>query len=168
MVLTQRLWSLRLREGEDMASHLNVFREISNQIENLSSSDGTLQIWGVDLISMLSLSLPDSYEPLIMALQSRSEELTFDFMAGRLLQESTRRQSAHTNGNNSTTGQSAFIAGGSGRYGGRGGKFRGNSSQRAMRMYGCGRSTFGVVDSSRFGNGKKVVGACHYCNKEGH
>ena len=82
MVLTQRLWALRLREGEDMAGHLNVFREITNQIENLSSEDGTSQIQGVDLVSMLSLSLPDSYEPLIMALPSRSEILTFDFMAG--------------------------------------------------------------------------------------
>ena len=130
MILTQRLWSLRLKEGEDMASHLNVFREIANQIENLSNGDGGSQIRGVDLISMLSLSLPDSYEPLIMALQSRSEELTFDFMAGRLLQELTRRQAAHSNGHSTATGQSAFVAGGTGRWGGRGGNFRESQSPR--------------------------------------
>ena len=44
MVLTQRLWALHLREGDDMASHLNAFREITNQIENLSSDEGTSQI----------------------------------------------------------------------------------------------------------------------------
>ena len=49
-----------------MASHLNAVREITNQIENLSSDEGTSQIQGVDLVSMLSLSLPDSYEPLVM------------------------------------------------------------------------------------------------------
>lgn len=113
---------------------------------------------------MLSLSLPDSYEPLIMALQSRSEVLTSDFMAGHLLQESTRRQAAHT-GEGSSPGQSAFIAGG--RFKGRRGSHRGDLSQRGMRFHGCGRSTFGIVDTGRF-EGKKVVGRCHYCNKEGH
>ena len=54
MVLTQRLWALHLREGDDMASHLNAFREIANQIDNLSSDEGTSQIQGVDLVSMLS------------------------------------------------------------------------------------------------------------------
>ena len=63
MILTQRLWALHLREGDDMASHLNAFREIANQIANLSSDEGTSQIQGVDLVSMLSLSLPDLYEP---------------------------------------------------------------------------------------------------------
>ena len=176
MVLTQRLWSLNLREGEDMASHLNTYREIANQIENLSSSDGTSEIQGVDLVSMLSLSLPDSYEPLIMALQSRSEELTFDFMAWRLLQESTRRQAANGNTPSASAGQSAFIAGGSGRHGARGGNFRGNLSMRGARFHGRGgRSTFGVVDIARLGNtganrgpARKVSGRCHYCGKEGH
>ena len=174
MVLTQRLWSLRLREGEDMASHLNEFRDLANQIANLSAGDDSTQIQGVDLVSMLSLSLPDSYEPLIMALQSRSEELTFDFMAGRLLQESTRRQAASANGNGPSNGQSAFVAG-SGRFEGRRGNIRGNKSQRGARFNGRGRSNFGATDATRFGNTganqgreKKVSGRCHYCDKEGH
>ena len=112
MVLTQWLWALHLREGEDMAGHLNAFREIRNQIENLSSDEGISQIKGVDLVSMLSLSLPDSYEPLIMALQSRTETLTFDFMAGQLLQESTCRQALQANNVKPITTQSAFAAGG--------------------------------------------------------
>ena len=153
-----------------------MFREITNQIENLSSEDGTSQIQGVDLVSMLSLSLPDSYEPLIMALLSRSETLTFDFMAGRLLQESTRRQaSAATNGSASNS-QSAFVAGRGNRYGGHGGGgFTGQLSQRAMRFGGRGRASFGSIDPNRLGNAaagrgvaKRMVGKCHYCQKEGH
>ena len=108
-----------------MASHLKEFRDLANQIANLPAGDDSTQIQGVDLVSMLSLSLPDSYKPLIMALQSRSEELTFDFMAGRLPQESTRRQAASANGNGPSDGPSAFGAG-SRRSGGRGGTFRGN------------------------------------------
>ena len=159
-----------------MATHLNEFRDLANQIANLSAGDDSTQIQGVDLVSMLSLSLPDSYEPLIMALQSRSEELTFDFMLARLLQESTRRQAASANGNghSSGNGHSASIAG-SGRFGGRGGDFRGNRSPRGAWFHGQGRSTFGVVESTQFGNAganrgpaKKVPGRCHYCDREGH
>ena len=136
MVLTQRLWALRLPEGEDMTAHLNSFREMANQIENLSSDDGTSQIQGVDLVSMLSVSLPDSYEPLSMALQSRTETLTFDFIAGRLLQESTRRQAAVATNSNPNISQSAFIAGNSNRARGRGGGFRRGQHPRAMQGRG--------------------------------
>jgi len=68
MVLMQRLWSLHLKEGQDMSVHLNSFKELSTQIANLSSNG--IGIPDGDLVSMLSLSLPQSYEPLIMAVQS--------------------------------------------------------------------------------------------------
>ena len=32
MVLLQRLWGLRMVEGDDMAQHLNLFRELANQL----------------------------------------------------------------------------------------------------------------------------------------
>ena len=105
---------------------------------------------------MLSLSLPDSYEPLIMALQSRSEILTFDFMAGRLLQESTRRQASFATSCRPGTVQTAFIAG------------RGGRLARGRGFRGRGRSSFGVVDPARFGNlgagrggAKRMPGKCH-------
>ena len=145
MVLTQRLWSRRQQEGEDMASHLKEIQGPANQIANLSMGNDSTQIQGVDLVSMLSLSRPDSYEPLIMALQSRGEELTFYFMAWRQLQESTCRQAANTNGNGRNNGQSAFIAR-TGRFGGRGGNFWGNKLQRKARFNVWGGSNFGVVD----------------------
>ena len=131
-VLTQRLWALHLREGDNMASHLNAFPENTNQIENLSSDEGTSQIQGVDLVSMLSLSLPDSYEPLVMALQSRSEVLIFDFMARGLLQRSTRWQASMATNGKPGTSQSAIFAGGLGRFGGRGGGIHGGAQGRAM------------------------------------
>ena len=90
MALMQRLWGLRMLEGDDMAQHLNLFREMANQLRSVSQ-DGK----GMDdseLVTILNLSLPESYEPLVMALQSRSDTITFDLMAGRLLQESGRRQ----------------------------------------------------------------------------
>jgi hypothetical protein len=109
MVLMQRLWGLHMREGDDMAVHLNTFRELANQVASLSTEG--IGVVDADLVSMLSLSLPDSYEPLIMALHSRSEVTTFDFLIGRLLQESTRRASQSTNSQGlRIPDNSAFVA----------------------------------------------------------
>jgi len=32
MVLMQRLWALKMTEGQDMAQHLDEFRELANQL----------------------------------------------------------------------------------------------------------------------------------------
>jgi len=92
LILIQRLWGLHLKEGQDMSVHLNSFKELSTQVANLSPNG--IGIPDSDLVSMLSLSLPLSYEPLIMAVQSRADTITFNFLSRRLLQEATRRQAA--------------------------------------------------------------------------
>ena len=88
----QRLWALRMLEGGDMAQHLNRFRELASQVQGLSGNGKAIDENA--LVTLLSLSLPDFYEPIIMALQSRTDDLTFQIFAGRLLQESARRQVA--------------------------------------------------------------------------
>ena len=80
MVLRQRLWGLRMVEGDNMAAHLNKFRELANQIESLSSKGKGME--DNELVTLLSLSLPESYEPIIMALESQAKEVTFDIFAG--------------------------------------------------------------------------------------
>ena len=89
IVIMQRLWGLKMRETDDMVEHLNQFRELANQLRGLSNDGKGME--DSELTTILTLSLPESYEPLIMALQSRSDTITFDTMAGRLLQESGRR-----------------------------------------------------------------------------
>ena len=37
MVLMQRLWALKMSEGQDMAQHHNQFRELANQLRGLST-----------------------------------------------------------------------------------------------------------------------------------
>ena len=111
MVLMQRLWGLRMLEGDDMAQHLNHFREIANQLQSLSEDGKGME--DSELVTILTVSLPQSYKPLVMALQSRSDTITFDLMAGRLLQESGRRQISQgtnpTQGGTSTS-STAFTA----------------------------------------------------------
>jgi len=166
MVLMQRLWSQQLKEGQDMSAGVNTLNKLCTQMANLSP-DG-LGTPDSDLVSILSLSLPASYKPLIMTVQSRADNITFDFFTGRLLQEATRRQapqSTSTHPNNEPV--STFTVGSSFRPGGSRG--RGN-----MRWGNCdiGRSMRGsCLGESRGcgGLGQRVVsGYCHYCNKEGH
>ena len=83
MVLMQRLWGLRMSAGDDMAQHLNLFRELSNQLPSLWQDGKGMD--DTELVTILTLSLPESYEPLVMAVQSRTDTVTFDIMAGRLL-----------------------------------------------------------------------------------
>jgi len=64
MILMQRLWSLHLKEGQDMSALLNNFKELSTQVADLSSN--RISIPDSHQVSMLSLLLPQSYEPLIM------------------------------------------------------------------------------------------------------
>lgn len=173
MVLMQRLWSLKMVEGDDMAQHLNRFRELANQLRSLSL-DGK----GMDdseLVTILTLSLPESYEPLVMALQSRSDTVTFDTMAGRLFQESGRRQITMVTQSvqgSSTSPQTAFTTHQApmAARGGRGRQGRGRGGYRSN-----GREIFrGTVTSELRGN-TRVMGAynpqttkCHYCGKTEH
>ena len=173
MVLMQRLWSLKMVEGDDMAQHLNHFRELANQLRSLSV-DGK----GMDdseLVTILTLSLPESYEPLVMALQSRSDTVTFDTMAGRLLQESGRRQISMLNQSvpgSSTSPPTAFTAQrvSMATRGGRGRQGRGRGGYRWK-----GREVFGPTAGTELRGNSRVIGVqspqstkCHYCGKTGH
>ena len=111
MVLMQRLWGLKMMEGDDMAKHLNQFRELSNQLRSLSVDGKGME--DSELVTILTLSLPESYKLLVMALQSRSDTVTFDTIAGRLLQKAGRRhisQANQTTQGNPHSPQSAFTA----------------------------------------------------------
>jgi len=154
-------------EGDDMAEHLNKFRELATQVESLSGTGKGID--NNELVTLLSLSLPESYEPIIMALQSRADDVTFDIFSSRLLQESARRQVAHTTsqGTHHSTSVTAFAARPYGR--GRGGS-RYNGERGGMRMphvFSLGRSDTGVS----FGKAavtSKPRGKCFYCQKEGY
>ena len=174
IVLLQRLWALKMLEGEDMAQHLNQFCELANQLRSISV-DGQ-GISDSELVTILTLSLPESYEPLVMALQSRSDLVTFDLMAGRLLQESSRwqiGQVAHAiQGSPSpstafTVQRAAYVPRnkkGTRCYGGRGrGGFRGRSTEPQGGGTGRTEPQRSAVHISSAQSTK-----CYYCGKTGH
>jgi len=96
-----------------MAQDLNQFRELASQLRGCSAQGKGLD--DSELVTILTLSLCESYEPLVMALQSGTDHITFDVMAGRLLEELAWRhvgQVTHKIQDNSTTAsrQTAFTA----------------------------------------------------------
>jgi len=133
-----------------MSVHLNSFEEVSTQVANLSPNG--IGIPDGALVSMVSLSLPESYEPLIMAIQSRSERLTFDLLVGLLLPEATRRQAARLSTTNKNTQPLAALAARAGYclpgYAGHGNNGWGN------RVFGRGRG--GVLQVAIVVEGKEL------------
>ena len=83
----RKLCSLRLREGGDMAKHLS---EVSGLVSRLHAMGEKLgEHW---VVAILLSSLPESYSPLITALEGRSEEdLKLEYVKGKLLDEWRRR-----------------------------------------------------------------------------
>jgi len=183
MVLMQRLWALKMSEGQDMAKHLNLFRELANQLRGLSTEGK--EVDDSELLTILTLSLPESYEPLVMALQSRSDIITFDMMAGRLLLESARRhigQVTHKGSeNNNTIGsqttfsanrpptnypfrtnQGGFYATSRGR-----GGFHGSTRRFSGRRGGSLNRRVNMVPSGNLNRTQQGT-KCFYCRKTGH
>ena len=170
MVLMQRLWGLHLKEGQDVSVHLNSFKELSTQVANLSPN--RVGIPDGDLVSMLSLSLPPSYEPLIMAVQSRTDTVTFEFLCGRLLQEATRRQAASSSTADADLQPLSAMAAQSGSWScwqyGRESHSMGN---RGIPRGASGRGSRGGSSGGLRGRGysqMEKAGRCHYSDKEGH
>lgn len=180
MVLMQRLWGLQMRETDDMAEHLNQFRELANQLRGLANDGKGME--DSELTTILTLSLPEAYEPLVMALQSLSDTITLDMMAGRLLQESGRRhisqvsQTQSGSNNEQLTGFTAqrILRVGRGR-GGQLGQWQSNNkrgrggfrtSSRELQWHAQPGNE--VRRSPSLPNNQVQPGTkCHYCGKDG-
>jgi len=142
MVLMERLWTLRIMEGDDMAEHLNKSRELANQVESHSTSGKSMDI--NKLLTLLRLSHPELYEPIIMALQLWEEEVSFDTFHGRLLQETARRQAVRKGyqGGQESSPAAAFTV-------------RDPTHGQGGGRHGGGRGRMRALHTSSFGSSEK-------------
>ena len=86
--LRRKFLNAKLTEGTRMQTHINYITGLAEQLNAIGAT-----VTDDDIGMTLLTSLPDSYDPLIMALESRPiNELTSEFIAGRLLEEEKRRQ----------------------------------------------------------------------------
>ena len=63
-----------------MQTHINLVRDLADQLDAIGAS-----VTDEDMAMTLLCSLPESYDYLIVALESRVDDFTFDFVSTRLL-----------------------------------------------------------------------------------
>lgn len=86
-VLRKQLARLRMREGSSMRSHFQMFDELVRQLKTAGA-----KLEETDLVAQLFLTLPDSFDPLVTALENMNEdELTLEKVKQRLLAEEMKR-----------------------------------------------------------------------------
>src|ERR1700722_55849 len=103
--LRRKFFNMKLKEGDSMQSHINYVRELADQLDAIGAP-----VTDEDIAMTLLCSLPEQYDPLIVALEARpSAELTSDFVGSRLLGEEKRKQESFNVKVNAGS-ESAFIS----------------------------------------------------------
>ena len=148
-----------------MQSHINLVRDIADQLDAISAG-----VSDEDMAMTLLCSLPDSYDYLIVALESRnSNDLTFDFVSTRLLGEEKRKEESnnvsinaniignvkHNIGNNGNNGHMLHNVNNS-----NGGNNASNNDNIALYTNSYG-------NNSKTKSFKSII-KCNYCNKKNH
>lgn len=85
-MVRKELARLRLRDGDDMSSHLLNFDSLIRQLKFAGAKPDES-----DLVSQLFLTLPESFYPIVTALENLpTEEIHFSVVKQRLLSEETK------------------------------------------------------------------------------
>lgn len=90
--ILKRLCRIQLKEGGNMEDHINIILDLVN---DLSALGETLKDNLV--VALLLVSLPESYDSLVTALESRPEEdLTLEMVKNKLISDFKRKQESNT------------------------------------------------------------------------
>lgn len=100
----RRLCSMQLTEGGNMSEHLVAATEMVHRLARMGESLKEHLV-----VAILLSSLPESYNPLVTALEGRPEEdLKLDYVKGKLLDE-WRRKCEHSNENSQQKAMRSFV-----------------------------------------------------------
>eukprot|EP00795_Rhopilema_esculentum_P008820 gene8820-biopygen1729 len=86
LFLRKRYFTATMSENDTMMEHVNKMRSLAEQMASVGA-----QVSEEDQVATLLCSLPDSYNNLIVALESRADQLTLEFIIARLLHEERKR-----------------------------------------------------------------------------
>ena len=137
----KKLYNLRMKDGDSVIEHLNVFNIIVSQLSSVE-----IKILDEDKCISLLCSLLDSWDSLVVAIGSNATDLQFDEIVSALLMEEMRRKNME-----SQNGDALSI--------------RGRSLNRNKNKSSSGRSKSRGRYKS-LGKHTKVV--YWKCGKEGH
>ena len=80
LFLQKKLYSLRMKDGDSVAEHLNAFNTVVSQLASVD-----IKISEEDKCITLLCSLPDSWDNLVMAISSTSSMLKLEDVVASLL-----------------------------------------------------------------------------------
>ena len=149
LFLRRKFFTIQLQERDSMQQHINKVMTLAEQLEGIGAP-----VNDEDIAMTLLCSLPESYENLIIALESRADDLTAEFVQARLLQEETRRKEANTVKHE----DSAFLLKNKGKEDVQKGKKKAKYSPKKrfpFKCYSCGKEGHKAAECfSRTGEGK--------------
>ena len=102
LFLRKKYFTMSMGVDDSMSEHINKMKELASQLEAVGAS-----ITEDDQVATLLCSLPESYNSLITALESRADDLTLEFVTARLLHEEHKRKETSST---SDTGEKALLS----------------------------------------------------------
>jgi hypothetical protein len=140
LFLRNKLYNLRMRDGDSVVEHLNAFNTVVSQLVYVE-----IKISNEYKCINLLCSLPDSWDSLVVAICSNTTALKFDKVVSSLLSEEMRQKNMEEHNTD------ALFA-------------RGWSQERNRSKSSSGRSK----SKGRSISLRKFVKVCWRCGKEGH
>jgi hypothetical protein len=125
-----------MREGDKMQDHINLIKALQDKLEAMGG-----QLQDEDVLTALLLSVPESYSPLVIALETQGDTLTEGQVITYLLEEEARR---HENQLTAKKEGEAFIM----------------QQSNGKTSLPSGNKINSAIDKSKH--------TCHYCGKKGH
>jgi hypothetical protein len=86
IAIWQRLFTLKKANDTSIQAHASVIRELADKLTSLG--DGPSETF---LVSVLMLSLPESYSTLVISLDTHDDRTKFDFVVQRCMNEEARQ-----------------------------------------------------------------------------
>jgi transposase InsO family protein len=93
LFLRRKFFNTRKEEGDTMITHINKVKTMAEQLDAIGAP-----VKADDVVMTLLSSLPTSYDNLIVALESRSDDLSLEFTTARLIHEEKRRKETQQDG----------------------------------------------------------------------
>lgn len=91
--ILKRLCRIQLREGGNMEDHINTILDMVNDLSALGEELAENLV-----VALMLVSLPESYDSLVTALESRSEDdLTLEMVKGKLISNFKRKHDSDIN-----------------------------------------------------------------------
>lgn len=97
LFVRRKFFTITMQEGDDMLDHINKVKALADQLACLD-----VPLRNEDVVMTLLQSLPDSYDYLIAALETRPlKELTLEYVTARLMHEVTKKKEKESKGEDS-------------------------------------------------------------------